>query len=284
MLFVNFDENDGFFDHVPPPAAPTYLTYDPDPAAPCWRARRRCRRCGEYHELLVPDANEAARALLHKPYGLGAAGADVRRLAVEPRRLGQLPGFDHTSVIRFLEKRFGVREPNISAWRRAVCGDLTSAFDFANPHNTHYAENLPDTVELAERARALPTTTTPPTPDLPRLPVQDRGARPSRALPYELQVNAAVKAGAVVLTFVNSGEAGACFHVYDASTWTPRLAATRSRRTSGWKGPGTSAPTATPTTSGCWARTASTAISPAGRAPADRSSGWPTNRARERCW
>ena len=42
--------------------------------------------------------------------------------------------FDHTSVIRFLEKRFGVVEPNISAWRRAVCGDLTSVFDFAAPN------------------------------------------------------------------------------------------------------------------------------------------------------
>ena len=42
--------------------------------------------------------------------------------------------FDHTSTLRFLEKRFGVREENISYWRRTVCGDLTSAFDFANPN------------------------------------------------------------------------------------------------------------------------------------------------------
>ena len=39
--------------------------------------------------------------------------------------------FDHTSIIRFMEKRFGVGEPNISPWRRAICGDLTSAFDFS---------------------------------------------------------------------------------------------------------------------------------------------------------
>ena len=38
--------------------------------------------------------------------------------------------FDHTSLIRFIEARFGVDEPNITPWRRAVCGDLTSAFDF----------------------------------------------------------------------------------------------------------------------------------------------------------
>jgi phospholipase C len=33
-------------------------------------------------------------------------------------------------VIRFLERWTGVREPNISSWRRTACGDLTSAFDF----------------------------------------------------------------------------------------------------------------------------------------------------------
>ena len=41
--------------------------------------------------------------------------------------------FDHTSVIRFIETRFGVHEPNITPWRRAVCGDLTTAFDFRTP-------------------------------------------------------------------------------------------------------------------------------------------------------
>jgi phospholipase C len=42
--------------------------------------------------------------------------------------------FDHTSVIRFLEARIGVFEPNITTWRRAICGDLTSAFDFGHPN------------------------------------------------------------------------------------------------------------------------------------------------------
>jgi phospholipase C len=37
---------------------------------------------------------------------------------------------DHTSLIRFIEARFGVREPNISAWRRKTVGDMTSAFSF----------------------------------------------------------------------------------------------------------------------------------------------------------
>src|SRR5581483_10127327 len=32
---------------------------------------------------------------------------------------------------RFLETRFGAEVPNLSAWRRATTGDLTSAFNFA---------------------------------------------------------------------------------------------------------------------------------------------------------
>ena len=35
--------------------------------------------------------------------------------------------FDHTSLLRFLESRFGVEVPNLSAWRRSVTGDLTQA-------------------------------------------------------------------------------------------------------------------------------------------------------------
>ena len=38
--------------------------------------------------------------------------------------------FDHTSVLQFLEKFTGVKEPNITDWRRATFGDLTAAFRF----------------------------------------------------------------------------------------------------------------------------------------------------------
>ena len=39
--------------------------------------------------------------------------------------------FDHTSLIRLIEARFGVREPNISAWRRRTFRDVTSVFRFS---------------------------------------------------------------------------------------------------------------------------------------------------------
>jgi phospholipase C len=108
-------------------------------------------------------------------------------------------------------------EPNISAWRRAVAGDLTSAFNFADPDDSAFYEELPDTIELAARARALPGRSTPPTPAMPELPVQAWGIRPSRALPYELHAHAKerAKAGTVALAFANTGSAGAVFHVYD---------------------------------------------------------------------
>jgi phospholipase C len=41
--------------------------------------------------------------------------------------------FDHTSILRFIEARFGAEVAYLSAWRRETAGDLTSAFDFGAP-------------------------------------------------------------------------------------------------------------------------------------------------------
>jgi len=210
VLFVNFDENDGFFDHVPPPAAPTYTNFPSQVAG-----GSTVDTTGEYHEFLPPEADPAALALQHKPYGLGPR---VPLYVVSPWSKGGWVSsevFDHTSVIRFIERRFGVVEPNISAWRRAVCGDLTSAFDFADPYNGGFLTELPETTALADRARALPSTTTPPTPALPELPVQDYGTKPSRALPYVLHTHAEVRREVIELSFENPGRSAAVFHVYD---------------------------------------------------------------------
>jgi phospholipase C len=214
VLIVNFDENDGFFDHVPPPAPPSYALLDPPELA----GGSTVDTTGEYHEVLPADASEEAAALRHKPYGLGPR---VPLYVISPWTKGGWVNsevFDHTSIIRFLEKRFGVREPNISAWRRAVSGDLTSVFDFADPDDSPFLKDLPDTAEAAALARALPDRkTTPPTPSFPELPMQDIGSRPSRALPYELHVHSEVRrdSSRIALRFENTGRAGAVFHVYD---------------------------------------------------------------------
>lgn len=125
--------------------------------------------------------------------------------------------FDHTSVLRFIEARFGVAETNISPWRRAVCGDLTSLFNFADPDDSAFFQQFPETQTRAERARALSGHKLPILLQTAPLPRQASGVRPSRALPYELHTHASIDASrnVVELQFVNSGTTAAVFHVYD---------------------------------------------------------------------
>jgi phospholipase C len=89
--------------------------------------------------------------------------------------------FDHTSVLRLLEKRFGVEVPNLTAWRRATCGDLTSAFDFSVPPRL----DVPPLPKTSDRLAAIyETVPTLPKPDVPRkqsMPKQEAGMRPRRA-------------------------------------------------------------------------------------------------------
>jgi len=124
--------------------------------------------------------------------------------------------FDHTSAGQFLEKRFGVTIPAISPWHRAVCGDLTSAFDFATPN----ADSFPALPKVADSTTIIASIAQRPKPDPPATPealFQESGLRRSRALPYELHVQARVepRASTIALTFNNTGRIGVVFHVYD---------------------------------------------------------------------
>lgn len=212
VLLVMFDENDGFFDHVPPPAPPSR-----DPADPEARlGGSTVDTAGEYHLVRNPtEAKDERDHLMGRPYGLGPR---VPLYVISPWSRGGWVNsqvFDHTSVIRFLERRFGVMEPNISPWRRAVCGDLTTAFDFRTPNDRPFVGDLPATLDVARAAAALPGRTTPPTPPTPLVPIQAAGPRLSRALPYALEVGEDIRDRALALRFANSGKAGAVFHVYD---------------------------------------------------------------------
>ncbi len=207
-LLVMFDENDGFFDHMPPPAPPGR------DASGKLAGGSTVDVSGEYHLVRAPsEATSERDDLMGRPYGLGPR---VPAYVISPWSRGGWVSsevFDHTSVIRFLEKRFNVLEPNISPWRRAICGDLTSCFDFKTPNKA--IAKLPETATTAQRANALPGRTTPPTPQQPTAPVQTSGVRRSRALPYGFDVSANASGAAVRLTLRNIGSTGAVLHVYD---------------------------------------------------------------------
>jgi phospholipase C len=165
----------------------------------------------------------AGEVFADQPVGLGPR---VPMLAISPWSAGGWVNsqvFDHTSILRFLETRFEVSEANISPWRRAVCGDLTSVFDFEGAPLAPARARWPDASALMARvdaAAALPA----PGPPQPQSPaVQESGVRPARALPYSLHVHAAVAADYVRLTFVNDGHAGAALSVWpdggDTGPW-----------------------------------------------------------------
>ncbi|MBE8474663.1 phosphocholine-specific phospholipase C [Streptomyces justiciae] len=194
-LFITYDENDGFFDHVVPafpPASAAQGKSTVDPAL----------------DLFKGDSGHVAG-----PYGLGQR---VPMLVVSPWSKGGYvcsETLDHTSIIRFMERRFGVHEPNISPWRRAVCGDLTAAFDFSRTDAKPVA--LPDTAgyEPPDRLRHPDYVPTPPAN--PVLPKQERGLRPARPLKYAPRVDGSVDAaaGRFTLTFASGAKAGAGFLV-----------------------------------------------------------------------
>ena len=136
---------------------------------------------------------------------------------------------DHTSVIQFLEKWTAALgkpavSPNISAWRRKVCGDLTEAFDFASP--VYGLPDLPDTGPLIGETKYVPL------PDTNAMPAQEPGAKPARPLPVQPNANLTgftTAAGAVTaqLAFSNSGphvRKASHFAVYNNLADVPALA------------------------------------------------------------
>jgi phospholipase C len=204
VLIINYDEADGSFDHVVPPTPPE------TPA---------------YGASTVSIENEiVTTSTPNGPIGLATR---VPFLVISPWSKGGYVNSqvcDHTSVVQFIEKRFGVHEGNISPWRRAVAGDLTSMFNFANPNDAH--ASLPSTAGFlpppAELAGGSTTTFVPTLNDvIIGVPAQEKGIRPARALPYELNVHATVNASTVVLTFSNTGHATVVFQVRSGNAVDP---------------------------------------------------------------
>ncbi|MDG0024451.1 phospholipase C, phosphocholine-specific [Trinickia sp. Y13] len=201
-LFVTYDENDGFFDHIAPPYAP-------------WSKEAGLSTVDVANEYFAGNGNYPAG-----PYGLGPR---VPMLVVSPWSKGGWvcsETFDHTSLIRFIERRFGhgrnLCEANITPWRKAVCGDLTRAFDFAHPNAA--MPSLPSTKAYAPVDQQRHADYVPLPPLVQAKPQQEPGVRPARALPYELFARVQVQAGQsqLRLKLTNTGHAGAAFQVYKA--------------------------------------------------------------------
>jgi phospholipase C len=114
--------------------------------------------------------------------------------------------FDHTSIIRLMEQRFGVHEPNITPWRRSVCGDLTSAFDFSGRSSTAPALPHTGTYQPHDHERHPDYRPTPPTDGT--TPSQEPGTRP---VGYDLTVQERPGSGSLKVSLLNDGPLGAHF-------------------------------------------------------------------------
>ena len=206
VLVITYDENDGFFDHVVPPTPPV----DAEGGA-----------------STVSTVNEYYPGSTGNPASVYGLGVRVPCFVVSPWSKGGYVNsqlFDHTSLIRFIEAVFGPRvkgglaETNITPWRAAVCGDLTTAFNFKTPNDTVVA--MPSTAAYAPPNGTRQTIGYVPVPPaLQALPQQEKGTRKSRALPYEMHAYGAAYADAATfgITFATTGAQAVVFLVRSAN-------------------------------------------------------------------
>jgi phospholipase C len=167
VFVVTYDENGGFFDHVAPPTPPPSTAGE-------WLTTKS-----------LPKPADGIRG----PIGLGYR---VPCLVVSPFSRGGWvcsQPFDHTSMLRLIERRFGVEVPNLSAWRRQATGDLTATLDLR--HRDTSVPALPDTISPAAAATVTCAPTYPdlatghdvatyPVPTRQEMPHQEPGRRKRR--------------------------------------------------------------------------------------------------------
>ncbi|KIF78286.1 hypothetical protein QR77_39885 [Streptomyces sp. 150FB] len=208
LVIINFDENDGQFDHVAPPV--------PAP--------------GEKDEFVAGTDLSNYGFTQPAPVGLGFR---VPLLLLSPwTRGGWVTSevSDHTSVIQFMEKWSTALgkpaiSPNISAWRRRVCGDLTGAFDFTSP--VYGLPRLPSLEPIGDDVDYDPPVTT------NTMPKQEGGTKKARPLPYQPNANLVGftrqhgKPATAKLEFSNNGphvSRASHFSVYNNRADSPSLA------------------------------------------------------------
>lgn len=236
IFVITYDENDGYFDHVPPFLPPH--TGKPETG----KASAGIDTLVEH----VSMKQEVERGMRQKRESAIGLGYRVPLLIVSPWSKGGWVNsevFDHTSSIQFLEHFLSaktgkkIEQPQISDWRRTVTGDLTSVFRPADQETAQY----PEPVEkdkfiqsifnakfkaLPSDFRALSTAEIQTVRNNPfetsLLPQQEKGIRRSSAIPYQLYVAAKYNAADrhVKLNFESRNEvfgekaAGSPFNLY----------------------------------------------------------------------
>jgi phospholipase C len=127
-MFITWDENDGYFDHVPPPTPPKgtnleYLTH----AAFGFADSSANAQAGTVNPK---DPSEGIKG----PVGLGFR---VPNIVISPWSTGGRVNSevsDHTSCLKLVETLFGVPlkgQGIVSDWRYDLVSDLTGCFDFS---------------------------------------------------------------------------------------------------------------------------------------------------------
>ncbi|WP_143092898.1 alkaline phosphatase family protein, partial [Arsenicibacter rosenii] len=232
IFILCYDENDGYFDHFPPFV----------PAHPNQPETGLNSKGLDTTPEFVTTEQESKRSNGGRtgPIGLGFR---VPLVIASPWSRGGFVNsevFDHTSILQFMElflsKKTGkpIKETNISDWRRTVCGDLTSVFrpytgekmtmpkpvpkqEFYEGIHKAQFKKLPEGFKALneQEIEALKTKTA----NAPYY--QEKGIRPSNALPYELYSDAKLKDGKLQLTLSAKNKtfgkkaAGSPFHVYE---------------------------------------------------------------------
>jgi phospholipase C len=240
IFILCYDENDGYFDHIPPFVPPHPDRPETGKVSSGIDTSAEHVSWEQEEEIRKQDPSWTGRA---GPIGLGFR---VPLVVASPWSRGGYvcsEVFDHTSILKFLEvflsNKTGrpIRESNISEWRRTVCGDLTSVF---RPYNDEKIP-LPSPVEREAFLGSIQQAQYKPIPDdfkklsteeiaqaregpasSPWLPRQETGVRPSCALPYELAADGALSADgkSFVVHFAADNKvfgkrsAGAPFHAY----------------------------------------------------------------------
>lgn len=207
ILVLTYDENDGYFDHVPPFVPPhptkkeTGLVTDNIPTGV---------------EYVMPNKTQQSSSekdMRESPIGLGYR---VPLVIASPWTRGGYVNseiFDHTSSLQFLEQflthKLGkpVTEPNITEWRRTICGDLTSVFrpyngeKISTPapvardpfiqsiHNAKF-KPLPANFKRLTKEEIQLANTNPAAADF--MPKQEKGIRSANALAYDLNAEASL--------------------------------------------------------------------------------------------